>query len=118
MALELTLFQEIYAYLALLLVVGTFIVVWLKKDNALFALSVASGVLALTVLASPYNDYVVSAVNIRIMGNWRHYQITAMQLKVVITATLVIGILALNGIFRRIGISKPYGKMKGDEGGD
>jgi len=114
MAIELSLFQEAYAYLSVILVVFTFLVVWVKKDNALFALSIASGVLALTVLVSPFNDYVAGAFNIRIAGQWRHYEITAIQLKMVITVTVILGVLAINGFFRRLGIKHPYGKMKDD----
>jgi len=113
--MELSLFQEAYAYISLILVVATFLIVWVKKDNALFALSVSSAVLALSVLISPFNDYTAGAFNIRIMGQWRHYEITAIQLKMVITATVLIGVLAMNGIFKKLGILHPYGKMKGDD---
>lgn len=114
--MELTLYQEWYSYLALILIVSTFIIVWYKKDNALFALSISSGVLALTILASPFNDYVISSFYLRVMGSWRLYQITAYQLKIILTVSVVIGVLIINGIFKKIGITKPYGKMKGSSG--
>ncbi len=111
--MELTLFQEWYSYLALILVVVTFLIVWYKKDNALFALSIASGVLALTILASPFNDYIVSSFYLKLNGEWRLYQVTAYQLKIVFTVLVVVGVLAINGIFRKLGILRPYGRMKG-----
>ncbi len=114
---ELTLFQEAYSYISLVLVTATFLIVWHKKDNALFALSVSSAVLAISIVASPFNDYVIGAVNLRIWGQWRHYEINAIQLKLIITVTLIVGVLAINGIFRKMGISKPYGNM-GEDGGD
>jgi hypothetical protein len=97
-----------YAFISVVLVVSVFTIVWLKKDNALLAATIASLVIALTILASPYNDYIIAEFEYRLNGTWHTAVITAWTAKIVLTAGITVSVLAINGIFKKLGINDPY----------
>lgn len=95
---------EYYPLAALFLTAATFLAVYFKRNNALLALSISSIVLALAILIAPGGDFVVWSFSLRVLGNWRLYEITAVQLKLLMTVTLIVGVVIVNQLWKRLGV--------------
>lgn len=97
---------DYYSLAALSLTVATFILVYFRRNNALLALSISSVVLALAILIAPGGNFVALSFMLRVWGKWRLYEITAVQLKLLMTALLVAGVIIVNQLWRRLGVKE------------
>ncbi len=96
---------DYYSLASLFLTVGTFLVVYLRRKDALLALSIAGIVLALAVLVSPGGNFVIAQFQLRILGEWRVYELTAVQLKILMTASLIAGVFIVNQLWKKLGVN-------------
>ena len=97
---------DYYSLAALFLTVAAFILVYFRKNNALLALSISSIVLALAILIAPGGNFVVLSFMLRVWGKWRLYEIIAVQLKLLMTALLVAGVIVVNKLWKRLGVKE------------
>ncbi|MEM4217638.1 MAG: hypothetical protein QXZ09_06415 [Candidatus Methanomethylicaceae archaeon] len=95
---------DYYALASLFLTVGTFLFIYYKRKDALLALSIAGIVLALAVLVSPGGDFVIAQFNLRVWGEWRLFRVTAMQLKILMTVSLIAGVFVINQMWKKLGV--------------
>lgn len=95
---------EYYPLAALFLTAATFLAVYFKRNNALLALSISSLVLALAILIAPGGDFVIWSFWLKVWGSWRLYEITAMQLKLLMTVSLIVGVVVVNQLWKRLGV--------------
>jgi hypothetical protein len=115
MGAELSLFQEVYSFVSLILVFSVFLAVYFKKGNGLLAFSIAAGVMLFTIVIAPFNNYIIGTLNYVYMGKEQTFTVTGLNLKIFMVAISFVSIIIVNRALLMARIKYPYGKSRGDE---